>query len=863
MNWDAVQRLFDSGREQSPQEREALLKGAAPEQADAVRSLWANHDDAGSFLNGSLITGMVAGSIGRDAAEARQPGTRIAGRFTLAERLGAGGMGEVFSARDETLGRVVALKFVRPDLAASEHARTRLEREARALCALAHPNVCTVHDLVWDASNPALVMERMDGETLAARLTRGRLAADELIPIATAVLNALAYIHRAGVVHRDLKPANVMLTPTGPKIFDFGIASVISGDAPTTTVTSAGRLVGSVSYMSPEQVSGQTVDARSDIFAFGCLLYEMVSGRRAFARDTELATLAAVLETTPQPIQELAPDVSARVAAVIATCLEKDPARRFQAATQILDALGDSAAPESRTRVGRASPHGQTWRRAAAMVAGVVVLASVGVFYVARDRGALRGTPRDSVAVLPFSGPGNDADVDYIADGLAESVTNSLSKLSGVRVAPRSKAFAYKGDRISVEEAGRALGVQTIVMGRVARAGTKFRVQAELIDIERGTQLWGQQFEGGETDLLRIQGELTQMVSQRLTATKGEATAARLQAGSTVDPKAYQAYLRGRYAQFTLGDYAKALAHFREALAIDPNYALAYAGVAISYVDGPPVPTMTRAKAAALRALDIDPTLAEGHLALGMILGWYEFDWVAAEQSLKRALDLQPNDALTRLYYGWLLLHTGRGNEGIGQGQVAFGLDPLNPYVEMAYAQMHYACGQPKVAVERLRSLLSASDFNSANWGLGYAHLMLGEWRDAISTLELLRTLDPELEPSIDSYEAFAYKQLGDEGRTRQLLSEAERSLERLSPQLPSTAYLRATFAAVAGEREKALEWLRRAVAERDSTLPFNLASIDPLFVGLRPDPRYLAITTPVTRAGLSPCQPQPSVNAR
>jgi tetratricopeptide (TPR) repeat protein len=353
-----------------------------------------------------------------------------------------------------------------------------------------------------------------------------------------------------------------------------------------------------------------------------------------------------------------------------------------------------------------------------------------------------------------------------------------------------------------------------------------------------------------------MQTELTQMVSQRLTSTTDAAATARLQAGSTVDPKAYQAYLRGRHAQFSLGDAAKANAYFREAMAIDPNYALAYAGFAISYVDGLPTATMVRAKAAALRALEIDPTLAEGHLALGLILGWYEFEWAAAEQSLKRALDLQPNDALTHFYYGWLLLHTGRGNDGIAQGQLAFGLDPLNPYIEMGYAQMHYACGQPRVAIVRLRSLLSSSDFKTANWGLAYAHLMVADWREAIRVLEVLRGTYPELDASIDSYEAFAYKKLGDAARSRQLLNNARRAAERLSSQLPSVAYIRATFAAVADQREDALENLRRAVVEHDSSLPFNLASVDPLFEELRADPRYLAITTPVTKAGLTPCQP-------
>jgi len=856
MNWDSIEEVFDRGRGKSPEARESLVGNLDPEEAAQVRSLWASGDQASSFLDTSAVTRMGTGPLGPGAESARQPGARVAARFTLVERLGAGGMGEVFGARDETLGRAVALKFVRPELAASGQARTRLEREARALCSLTHPNVCTVHDLVWDGPDPALVMERLGGETLAARLERGRLGIDELVSVACAVLSGLACIHSAGVVHRDLKPANVMLTPTGPKIFDFGIASVgLSDNAAPSTITREGRLVGSLSYMSPEQLKSQPIDARSDIFAFGCLLYEMAAGRRAFARATELATLAAILESEPQSLQQLVPDVSVGVTAVISRCLQKDPTKRFQDATQVEHALRAATAPRRDTAVEPTPKATFAWARVAVAVA-IVALAGLVAYYTSRGSSSTPRLSRESVAVLPFSGPRDDTDIDYIADGLAESITNSLSRLTAVRVAPRSKAFAYKGKSVSVEDAGRALGVQTIVMGSVARAGEKIRVQAELVDVAAGTQLWGQQFEGDESDLLRMQTELTQMVSQRLTSAAGAAATARLQAGSTVDPRAYQAYLRGRHAQFTLGDVVKANAYFRDALAIDPNYALAYAGLAISYVDGLPTATMSRAKAAALRAIELDPSVAEGHLALATILGWYEFEWAAAEQSFKRAIELQPNDALTHLYYGWLLVHTGRGNEGIAQAQMAFGLDPLNAYVEMAYAQMHYACGQPRVAIERLRSLLSSSDFTSARWGLGYAHLMVGEWREAIRVFDSHRGTFPEQDPELNIYEAFAYKQLGDVARSRQFLDAGRVAAERLSPKPPSIAYRRAAMAAIADQPEEALEWLRRAVVERDPMMPFNLASIDPVLAPLRSDPRYLAITTSVTKAGLTPCAP-------
>jgi eukaryotic-like serine/threonine-protein kinase len=372
MNWDEIEALFIEGLPLSPAQRDVLLKGASAEVSAFVRQLWLDSENAGraEFLSNPLKAQNTL---------THREGELVAGRFTLLQFLGAGGMGEVFSARDETLKRRVALKFLRRELATSASPKARLEREARALCALSHPRICTLHDLVWDGGEPVLVMEYLEGETLAARLGNKRLTTNELLSIAIEALDGLAHAHRAGIVHRDLKPANIMLTESGTRLLDFGIASRDASAGPSSvTATRDKAIVGSVAYMSPEHASGRPVDARSDIFAFGCLLYEMASGRRAFARDTDLETIAAVLESVPPALADLSPEVPAALVTAIETCLEKAPASRFQDAADLRRALEDVRAELSSARAGAAFKPRARARLGLAIFGAVVVVVAAG-----------------------------------------------------------------------------------------------------------------------------------------------------------------------------------------------------------------------------------------------------------------------------------------------------------------------------------------------------------------------------------------------------------------------------------------------------------------------------------------------------
>jgi serine/threonine-protein kinase len=844
VDWGQVESLFAQGQPLSPAERDGLLRSVEPEMAAVIRQLWADADQSGSFLSSSLTL---------PAAAARCPGQLVASRFALIELLGAGGMGEVYSARDGTLGRRVALKFIRPGLAVSGQARTRLEREARALCSLAHPHVCALYDLVWDNTEPVLVMEHLEGETLATRLARGRMPLSELIPVALDILDGLSYAHRAGVVHRDLKPGNVMLAPTGAKLFDFGIARTPDANRASEggTTTRQRQIIGSVSYMSPEQATGRDVDGRSDIFSFGCLLYEMLTGIRAFARDSDLATVASVLESEPAPVRSIVPNAPTALVAILEKCLRKDPGHRYQQADDLRQALGAATAREGTEAAWRLTNvfrrlQATGWRwRLSATAAAVAVVAVVA--FGLRNQSAPQSTPGGyTVAVLPFESQADASDLEYIADGLSESVTNALSRLQALHVVARSRAFAYKGRSASVQEIGRALGVRTVVTGRVSRAGDRLRVQADLIDVAAGTQLWGQQYEGELGDLLRFQTDVAQEVSRRLGASPPTAMMVR----STDAPKAYELYLRGRHAllQSTVPESQRAIALFQEALAIDPLYALAYAGLADSYstLSGmylPPTDAMVKAKAAALKALEIDPNLVPAHISLGIVRGFFDYDWRQAEMSLARAVELQPDDAMSRLWHGWMLEFMGLHDAALAEGFRAVDLDPLSSFIETGLGQMYYYGGRPEMAITRLGNVVrSAPDFFHGHFALGLAYLHVDRFADAIGALERARRLDPQQAQPL-AYLIYAHARSGNVRTARERAAE----LEEMQRSRYVSAYLLAISALSTGSRGQAVTLLQRAYEERDDLIATLLT--DAPFAELRSDPRVQEL---LSRIGLN-----------
>jgi len=562
---------------------------------------------------------------------ALSPSARL-GPYEIVSPLGAGGMGEVYRARDSRLGREVAIKVLPEHLAGNPRALARFEREARAVAALSHPNILAIHDFGAQEGVVYAVTELLEGETLRARLERSPLGWRKAVEVGVALADGLAAAHAKDITHRDLKPENIFLTSDGRvKILDFGLAR--AGPATPDDQTEPGTVLGTVGYMSPEQVRGEPADARSDIFALGCVLYEMVAGQRAFRRPTAPETMTAILNDDPAPVgREVPPELDR----VIAHCLEKSPPQRFQSAHDVAFALRAMREPAV------AMPRPRRW-----VIRAVLALLPVaGFFYwLNRPAGAI-----DSLAVLPFVNAVGDPNAEYLSDGITENLINTLSQLPQLRVTARTLAFRYKGPQVDPQKAGRDLHVRAVLTGRVMERDGALNVQADLVNVDDGSQLWGRQYSRKFSDILTLQEEIAREVSEKLHLKPTVEQQKRLAKRSTENVEAYQLYLKGRYYwnRRTEQTLKRSVEYFQQAIDRDPGYALAYAGLADCYsvysvyqVESPRE-SGPKAKAAATKALEIDDTVSEAHASLAYTKMHYERDWAGAEREFLRSNRTRP-----------------------------------------------------------------------------------------------------------------------------------------------------------------------------------------------------------------------------
>src|SRR5215469_15981296 len=608
------------------------------------------------------------------------------GPYEILALLGKGGMGEVYRARDLRLNRDVAIKTGTAEFT------DRFEREAKTIAALNHPNICQIYDVGPDY----IVMELVDGEPLP----KGPLSAGDALRFAIQVASALEAAHAKSVIHRDLKPANILVADGVVKLLDFGLAKqnrpgVLNEETESFSLTQAGLIIGTPAYMSPEQAEGRDADARSDIFSFGCILYEMLAGKRAFSANTSVALLGAILHQEPERL-----DAPPRLAAIVRKCLAKSPDARFQSASELRQALEGASLP---TR----PPLARVAGIAAAL--GIASLSMFLYFHIPH-----RPSHVDSIAVLPLDIKSTDPDAEYISDGITESLNNSLARLPGLRVVPHSIALRYKGKSEELQKIGAALGVETVLTGRVVQRGEEVTVAVELDDVGQGKQLWGDRYQRSVSDLLSVQSDIARQVSRRLRSQLTPSDEQQLATGSTENSEAYQLYLKGRYhtSKFTKDDFRKGLGYFQEALAKDPNYGLAYSGLAYYYIlqDDwylPPEESARKAREAAQKALEIDEANAEAHLALAMEMHWYERNWTASEQEFQRAIALNPKSPDAACLYSWLLVPLGRKDEAVGIAGEAQRLDPLSQIgnftpgsISVFTRQWDRAVGQLRAAID-------------------------------------------------------------------------------------------------------------------------------------------------------------------
>jgi serine/threonine protein kinase/tetratricopeptide (TPR) repeat protein len=765
-------------------------------------------------------------------------GTRLGPYEILSAPIGTGGQGQVYRARDARLGREVAIKVLSDELAQDTDALARFEREARAIAALAHPNILAVHDVGNEAGTAYLVTELLDGEALRSRLTGSPLPWRTAVEIGLAVADGLASAHAHGIIHRDLKPENVFLTFDGRvKILDFGLARVqpekSTETAPTVaTPTRSGTVMGTAGYMSPEQASGGHADPRSDIFSLGCILYEMATGRRAFFAGTWQEMLVAILRDEPRDPGDLVPDLPDYLRLVILRCLAKHPASRFESARDLAFALKavrpePPPPPVKRRLVGPIS-----------ILAALAVLASLAIFGV--PAWLHRAGPIDSLAVLPFTNASRDPTAEYLSDGITESLINSFSQLPQLRVLPRTTVFVYKGK--DPLKAGRDLGVRAVLTGGVLQQGDSLVVQAELTDVKRGSQMWGKRFQEKFSDAFAVQEGIAREISQSLRLKLTGEEEKRLARRYTENAEAYDLYLKGRYYwnKRTGESIGKSIQFFQSAIEKDPNYAPAYAGLADSfhliafYGAGPPKEFMPKAREAATRALQIDEKMAEAHTLLADYRYLFDWDWPGAEREFRRAIELNPNYPTARQWYANYLSLSGRSPEALREIQIAQKLDPLNLVINTDVGTTYYYAGQNERAMGEQRKTLELDpDFPLAHVYLGFAYLRKDLPEDAIREFEAAGRLSPD-EPDPIALRGYASGLVGRRTEAEKALAE----LGLLSKRRYVSAFPVAWIYLGLGNKDRAFEWLEKAYQERASRLVYLKA--ERAFDPLRSDPRFV-----------------------
>jgi serine/threonine protein kinase/TolB-like protein/Tfp pilus assembly protein PilF len=908
--WQQLDNLFHSALEREPAERAAFLDeacGGDESLRQQVEVLLAAHEEAGSFIERPAFE-VEAESVAFDQDESAVGQT--IGYYKIISTLGVGGMGEVYLAQDTRLGRMIALKLLPADFTRDTDRVRRFQQEARAASALNHPNIIIIYEVGQIDDRHFIATEFIDGETLRPHLSAPRTSTGgngsrlsgtplkvlDVLNIGIQTADALAAAHEAGIVHRDIKPENIMLRRRDGyvKVLDFGLAKLTEGsaitfdpEAPTRAQvkTDVGVVMGTASYMSPEQARGERVDTRTDIWSLGVVLYELVAGCAPFERSTPSEVIALILEREPPPLARYARDVPTELERIVSKALTKDREERYQTAKDLLVdlrrlrqrleveaeiqrsgpskssekaamatdgkqaavATADEATARTQAEIVRQTTSAEhlataikkhRWRALLGIVA-LAMLAAATAYYVYFARG---GEAIDSVAVLPFVNVSADPNTEYLADGISDSIINSLSQLHKLRVMSRSIVFPYKGQEVDPRKVGHDLHVDAVLTGNLIQRGETLIIKTELVKVADGSQLWGEQYNRKFSDVLAVQEEIAKEIVEKLRLRVTGEEQKQLLKRYPDNPEAYQLYLKGRYHwnKRTPEEIKKAIEYFQQAVEKDPNYALAYAGLADCYVvPANPLPQkekMPKAKEAARKALGIDDTLAEAHTTLGRVLTVDDWDWSGAKKEFQRAIELNPRYPEAHQLYGGYWQAMGRSDESLAERKLAQELDPLSLVMNFELAQALYFARKYDQAIEQFQKNLELDPSFPPFYAIApAAYEQKGMYEEAMTGFQKAMTVirGPQGRSMSMAGLGHVYAISGKKEEARAELDE----LKRLAQQEFVPAGAIALIYAGLGEKDQAFAWLEKAYDEHE----FEMAwlKVEPRWDGLRSDPRF------------------------
>ena len=856
--WKQVNDLFQSAVERAPEERAAFLDESCHSDEGMrreVESLLTSHQRAENFIEVPAFE--VAPELAtNDSADALIG--KLIGHYRIESLIGVGGMGEVYLARDERLGRKAALKLLPDNLTIDEAQLSRFKNEARSASALNHPNILTVYEIGAEGDRQFIAMEFIEGVTLRASITCGRINPHAALEIAVQVASALAAAHQAGVVHRDIKPENIMLRPDGyVKVLDFGIAKLTehrpASDDHTTETTATlqtrpGLVLGTARYMSPEQARGQMVDARTDIWSLGVVLYEMVGGNPPFRGETPSDCIASILTTEPPPLSGVLLDVPLKLESILQKALRKNSDERYQtikemlAEVRILKAKLETEGSLSQTRSGGDSNTTEIKRpkRGVLVTLGAALFAAAAVacFFFFFVPAAL--TNKKSIAVLPFENLSEDKSNAYFADGIQDEILTRLSKIADLKVISRTSTEKYKSKPDNLREIAKQLGVSNILEGSVQKAADQVRVSVQLINATTDGHLWAEIYDRKLTDIFKVETDIAKTIAETLQAKLTGSEEHAISVKPTADAAAYQLYLKGRFfwGRRSGDNIPKAIEYFEEAIRQDPNYALAYAGLAEAWITLPGHASARlqdvklKAKEAALKSLQIDDTLAGAHTALAQVL-FFDLDFAGAIKEFQRAIDLDPNYATAHHWYAnGPLLALGRFDEAVAEGARAVELDPLSPIINVNQANNFIIAGRYDEAIYEIRKALELDpEFGYAHSNLGLALELKGDLPGAIAEFRRAHQLNGD--PLSLAYLGNLYGKTGNVTEAANILTE----LEELTKTKYVSAYAFALVQAGLGNRAEALRWLEKCYADRSQEIAY--VRVDRLLDPLRDDPGF------------------------